>query len=420
MNLTQTQRAMADGAQGEAVAAAMAVLIEYGEIMGAERLIEISSAAGANIYGPRHSRPLGTDDPARLFAQYSLNTDAAVDAPPVRVPSCQLIGPIDRENAGDVQNMPPEAIAKVAESSDYLDGLGVSLLSTCTPYQVGFLPRFGEHVAWMESSAVVFINSVIGARTNTEGRESAAASMLTGFTPEAGLHLDGPRRATVKVNVTTEIPATFGWNAFGYWIGSAVEDRVPVLDGVGAAPDFVQLKQFGAAAASSGDVELFHLPGVTAECASVEQVLAPGAEELTFGEAELAWAIDRLNATRTGDDVDFVMIGCPHASYEQLQQVAALLDGRRVADRTALWIFTPDALRRRARDEGLLAQIESSGARLLSDTCPAIAQFLPRGTKRFATDSAKQAHYLPAIMGIEGAFATTADCVHAALTGRLP
>lgn len=420
MHLTDEQRAMTAGDQGEAVAAAMRVLIQYGEIMQAERLIPVASAAGANIYGPRHSKPLGSDDPAELFAQYSLNTDAAVDAPPVRVPSCQLIGPIDRENAGDVQNMPRAAIEKVEESQDYLDGLGVSLLSTCTPYQVGFLPRFGEHCAWMESSAVVFINSVIGARTNTEGRESAAASMLTGLTPEAGLHLDEHRRATVRIRVETEIPATFGWNAFGYWVGSAVFDRVPVLEGVSAIPDFVQLKQFGAAAASSGEVELFHLPGVTAECVTADEVATPDAEVIVFGDEELAWAIDRLNATRTGDDVDFVMIGCPHASYEQLEQVAGLLDGRRVSSGTALWVFTPDALRRRARDEGLLAEIEASGARVLSDTCPAIAQFLPRGTGRFATDSAKQAHYLPAIMGVEGAFAPTADCVEAALTGRLP
>lgn len=420
MQLTARQRAMADGDEGDAIAAAMRVLVEYGEIMDAERLIGVSSAAGANLYGPRHSRPLGSDDPVRLFSEYSLNSDRAVDAPPVRVPSCQLIGPIDRVHAGEVQNMPPQAVAKVAESQAYLEGLGVSLLSTCTPYQVGFLPEFGDHVAWMESSAVVFINSVIGARTNTEGRESAAASMLTGLTPEAGLHLDANRRADVRVRVETDIPGTFGWNALGYWLGYAVEDRVPAIDGLTTRPDLVQLKQLGAAAASSGDVELFHIPGVTAECSSVEQVLADGAEELVFGRAELDAAIARLNATRTGDEVDFVMIGCPHASYEQIQQVASLLDGRRVSSDVALWLFTPSALRERARDEGLLDAIEASGARMLSDTCPAIGQFLPPGTRRFATDSAKQAHYLPAIMGVEGAFATTADCVAAAIGGRLP
>lgn len=420
MQLTDEQKAMADGAQGDAVAAAMRVLTEYGEIMDAENLIDIASAAGANIYGPRHSAPLGSDEPARLFAEYSLNTDHPVDAPPVRVPSCQLIGPMDREHAGTVQNMPPQAVAKTRESQEYLEGLGVSLLSTCTPYQVGFLPEFGDHCAWMESSAVVFINSVIGARTNTEGRESSAASMLTGLTPNMGLHLDAHRRADVRIAVEADLPGTFGWNAFGYWMGAMVEDRVPAIDGVKAAPDLVQLKQFGAAAASSGDVELYHIPGVTAECQETGQVLRPDAEELVFGEHELAWAIDRLNTTRTGDAVDFVMIGCPHANYDQVREVARLVEGRRLADGVALWLFTPGALRERARDEGVLDAIEASGARVMSDTCPAIAQFLPRGTRRFATDSAKQAHYLPAIMGVEGAFATTADCVYAALEGSLP
>jgi len=410
---------MADGDQGEAIAAAMRVLIEYGEIMQAERLIPVASAAGANIYGPRHSLPLGSDDPARLFGEYSLNSDRPVNAPPVRVPSCQVIGPIDRELATEVQGLSPEAIARVDASQDYLDGLGVSLLNTCTPYQAGFLPKFGDHCAWMESSAVVFINSVIGARTNTEGRESAAASMLTGLTPEAGLHLTANRFADIQIDVAIEVASTFEWNAFGYWMGAAINDRIPAISGITSRPDFVQLKQFGAAAASSGDVELFHIPGITAECESISQVLRPNADRITFGEDEMRWAIDRLNATRTGDEIDFVMIGCPHANYDQIVEVAGLLDGRSVNPAVSMWIFTPDKLRRRARDEGVLDVIERAGARLLADTCPAISQFLPKGTRRFVTDSAKQAHYLPAIMGIEGAFASTSECVTAAIEGRL-
>ncbi|GAA4416038.1 aconitase X catalytic domain-containing protein [Georgenia halophila] len=420
MFLTAEQQAMADGEQGEAVAAAMRILVRYGEIMDAEGLVEVASAAGANIYGPRHAVPLGTDDPRALFNRFSLNTDAPLESPGTRVHSCQLIGPMDRETP-EVQDMPRAAVDRVEASQAYLEGLGVSLLNTCTPYQVGFLPTLGDHCAWMESSAVVFINSVIGARTNTEGRESAAASMLTGLTPNAGLHLDVNRRADVRVRVRTPMSDTFAWNVLGYWLGAAVEDdAVPVLDGIDTVPDLVQLKQLGAAAASSGDTELFHIPGVTPECASVEQVLVDGAAEVTFGPDELRQTVERLNVTRTGDDVDFVMIGCPHASYEQLQQVAAMVDGRRLSPDVALWVFTPSALRERARQEGLLATIERSGARVLSDTCPAIGQFLPKGTRRFATDSAKQVHYLPAIMGVEGAFATTAQCVAAAVDGRLP
>lgn len=420
MNLTDAQRAMAAGDEGEAVAAAMAVLIEYGEIMEADSLIPITSAAGANIFGKRHFAPLGTDDPGRLFSEFSLNSDRSVDAPPVRVPSCQLIGPMDRINGGTLQDLTPAQISTTRNSQEYLEGLGVSLLSTCTPYQVGFLPERGDHVAWMESSAVVFVNSVIGARTNTEGRESAAASMLTGLTPNAGLHLDENRRATVRIRVETEIPDTFRWNAFGYWLGEVVGDRVPVLDGIDTVPDLVQLKQFGAAAAASGDVELFHIPGITAECQSIERVLVPGAEVLSFGTSELEQTIAKLNVTRTGDDIDLVMLGCPHAAYEQIETVAELLAGRRIAEHVALWLFTPSLLREKARDSGLLQVIEASGAKVMSDTCPAIAQFVPKGTRRFATDSAKQAHYLPAIMGIEGAFGTTSDCVMAAVTGTMP
>jgi len=420
VHLTDEQRAMADGDHGETVAAAMRILQQYGDIMQAENLIEIASAAGANIYGPRHARPLGSEEPGRLFNRFSLASDEPLAPARTRVHACQLIGPMDRENP-DVQGLPRGSVDRVEASQTYLEGLGVSLLNTCTPYQVGFLPQRGDHCAWMESSAVAFINSVIGARTNTEGRESAAASMLTGLTANAGLHLTQNRRADVRVVVHAPVRTTADWNVLGYWLGAAVaDDAVPLVEGLESRPDLVQLKQLGAAAASSGDTELFHIPGVTAECADAQDVLRLDAAEVSYTAADAAATLDRLNATRTGDDVDFVMIGCPHASYGQLEEVAAALDGRQVSADVTLWVFTPSALRRRAREDGLEAVIERAGARVLSDTCPAIGQFLPPGTRRFATDSAKQVHYLPAIMGVEGAFASTADCVHAAVEGRLP
>jgi predicted aconitase len=311
------------------------------------------------------------------------------------------------------------------ESERYLAEKGVDLFSTCTPYQVGNVPRFGEHCAWMESSAVVYINSVLGARTNTEGRESSAASMLTGRTPYCGYHLDGHRRATHLVEVVHPVRTTEDWNLLGYWVGERVQDAVPVLVGPGLAgsePTPVQLKQFGAAAASSGDVEMYHLPGVTPEAPTPEHALggrAPAATSV-YDAAARAGTVESLCRTAVDRDVDFVMIGCPHASLEQVREVARLVEGRRIADSTQLWVFTPRALRTAAERSGDVAVIERAGGRVLSDTCPAIGQFLPPGTRVFATDSAKQVHYLPAIAGVQGWFGSVTACVTAALTGRWP
>ena len=420
MLLSPADERMLAGDDGPAVQAALALLVRYGDLMGADRLIDTDNVCGANLFGPRHSRVLGTTDPAALFSRFALDLDETVDVPPFRAArTCQVIGPRDRE-LWQVQGLAPADEAAMAESERYLIDKGVDIMSTCTPYQVGNVPRFGEHCAWMESSAVVYINSVLGARTNTEGRESSAASMLTGRTPYSGYHLDGPRRATHLVDVRVPVVTTEDWNVFGYWVGEQVEDAVPVLDGVGSAPTHVQLKQFGAAAASSGDVEMYHLPGVTPEAQTVEQALggrAPAATSVYDHDARRR-TVASLCRTATDKDVDFVMIGCPHASLDQVREVADLLAGRRLADSTTMWVFTPSALRREAHRLGYVQTIEAAGARVMADTCPAIGQFLPPGTRVFATDSAKQVHYLPAIAGVQGWFGSVADCVRAGLTGR--
>ncbi len=412
---------MLAGEEGPAVKAALELLVRYGELMGAERLIDTDNVCGANIFGPRHARVLGTTDPAALFSRFSLDLDEKVDVPPFRAHSCQLIGPRDTDQ-WDLQGVAPTDAAAMDDSEKYLAEKGVDLLSTCTPYQVGNVPRFGEHCAWMESSAVVYINSVLGARTNTEGRESSAASMLTGRTPYCGYHLDEHRRATHLIEVRYPVVTTEDWNILGYWVGEQVQEAVPVLTGPGLDPNPVRLKQFGAAAASSGDVEMYHLPGVTPEAHTVEQALGGRAPEdgSVFDAAARVATVASLCRTASDRDVDFVMIGCPHASLEQVREVARLLGGRRVADSTTLWVFTPRALRTVAERSGYVAAIEKAGGRVLSDTCPAIGQFLPPRTRVFATDSAKQAHYLPAIAGVQGWFGSVETCIGAALSGRWP
>ncbi len=417
--LSPADERMLAGEDGPAVKAALELLVRYGELMGAARLVDTDNVCGANIFGPRHARVLGTTDPAALFSRFSLDLDETVDVPPFRAHSCQLIGPRDSEQ-WDLQGIAPTDAAAMADSEKYLAEKGVDLLSTCTPYQVGNVPRFGEHCAWIESSAVVYINSVLGARTNTESRESSAASMLTGRTPYCGYHLDEHRRATHLIEVHHPVVTTEDWNILGYWVGEQVQEAVPVLTGPGLDPTPVQLKQFGAAAASSGDVEMYHLPGVTPEARTVEQALGGRTPVATsvFNAAARAATVASLCRTASDRDVDFVMIGCPHASLQQVREVAGLLDDNRVADSTTLWVFTPRALRTVAERSGYVATIEKAGGRVLSDTCPAIGQFLPPRTRVFATDSAKQAHYLPAITGVQGWFGSVERCVTAALSGR--
>ena len=206
----------------------------------------------------------------------------------------------------------------------------------------------------------------------------------------------------------------------GYFVGDVVQERIPVLRGDFQRPDIVRLKHFGAAASSSGGVEMYHIVGVTPEAETLEMAFGPRqpVETFAYSTAERRRIYDRLNANASDPNVDYVMLGCPHAALEQLQEAARLLDGKKVSANCQLWIFTSRAVKSQASETGIIRTLSDAGAVLLTDTCSAFAQALPPGTKVAALDSAKQAHYLPAILGVQAWFGSTADCINAALTGR--
>ncbi|HVT68637.1 MAG TPA: aconitase X catalytic domain-containing protein [Trebonia sp.] len=418
MKLTDDEQRMLDGEDGPAIQAAMDLLVRYGDVLGAERLIDTDNVCGANIYNARQSE-LGGRTPDEVFAQISLDSPGSFEIPQVRAHSCQLIGPMDTVE-WQVQGTPPPVHDAIMDSESYSGRHGINLLNTCTPYQVGNVPVRGEHCAWMESSAVIYINSVLGAMTNVEGRESAAAAMLTGKIPYWGYHLPENRHATVHVEVTVDVTSSRDWGLLGYAVGKAAGETVPVITGLKETPNLGKLKHFGAAAATSGGVEMYHIPGVTAEAQTLEQALGGRQPVLTvqYGPAEREAAYSRLNTTATDTDVDLVMIGCPHASLDQIRDVCDLLGDRKVAPGTELWVFTPRAIRLMAERNGYGDRLRAAGGQLMSDTCPAMGRFVPDGARVIVTDSAKQAHYLPAIMGVQGWFGDTRECVDAAVSGR--
>jgi predicted aconitase len=244
--------------------------------------------------------------------------------------------------------------------------------------------------------------------------------MLTGKIPYWGFHLDENRFGTHRIDVEAPVETSQDWGMLGYYVGEVVDDKVPVFDGITSTPDLLKLKHFGAAAASSGGVELYHIPGVTAEARTIEEAFGASTpvETFTYGEAERRRTYEALNCTAEDRAVDLVMLGCPHAGIDQIREICNLVEGKRVHSESALWVFTPSPIRALAVQNGYARILEDAGAKLMSDTCPAIGQFLPKGARVIATDSAKQVHYLPAIMSVQGWFGDTRECVEAALTGR--
>jgi predicted aconitase len=418
--LTDDERRMRDGEEGAAVAAAMDLLIRYGEALGAERLVDTRNVAGTMTQpSPAKAQLVREGGWAKAYAVINLDSDEDLDIPRMKVPTCQLQHGFS-DDADGLTAYSKQSIELQGDAESYFSDRGVNILATCTPYQVGNLPVRGEHVAWMESSAVVYANSVLGARTNCEGGASTGAAGLTGKIPYWGLHDPENRFATHVVRADTRVESFQDWGMFGYFVGEQVQEARPAVIGDLAQPDLTDLKHFGAATATSGGVELYHLPGITPEAPTLEAAFdgGPTPEPIVYGAAERRWVYETLNAQGTSTDVDFILLGCPHASLDQLAQIAYRLEGRRLHESVQLWVMTPRALATMAARNGYTRAITRAGGHVLTDSCPAMSKAAPPGTKVFATDSAKQAHYLPAILGIEAWFGTLDECLDAAVTGR--
>ena len=429
MRLSTQEKSMRDGDQGDAIAAAMDLLIRYGDALGADDLVETRNVCGTVTATTPFMRDFAlaqsgaAADPAAgldaVFSEFNLDSAQVVQVPKVRAFSSHLQLGFDPHHPVEM-GVSPQIVAFYQRSEAMAARMGVQMMNTCTPYQVGNVPTRGEHCAWMESSAVIYCNSVLGARTNTEGRESTSAAMLTCRIPNWGYHLDAPRLASLGVNLDIPVESVEDWGLLGYWLGDWAQDRVPVITGITAVPNLPRLKHFGAAASSSGGVELYHIVGVTPDALTVEQ--ASGGKPLqasrAYGARERRETFERINATASDRAVDYVMLGCPHYTIEQIWEAAQLIEGRKVHANSALWIFTPWAIKALADRNGYTAIIEAAGGKIMTDSCSAMSRATPKGTKVVALDSAKQAHYLPAILGVQAWFGTTAQCIDAACTGR--
>ena len=423
MQLTDSERAMLDGRDGKARQKAMALLVRYAEALGADRFVDTNNVAGvpgsANPFLQNYYKDAQTREYDAIFSYFDLDSDELVDVPQALVQTCCLQGGADPTN-WETLGTKPSVFKMYQEREAFAADHGVTILKTCTPYLAGNVPVMGEHCAWMESSAVVYCNSVLGARTNTEGRESTSAAMLTGKIPDWGLHKPASRLGTHRIDVELDVTSAMDWGMLGYFVGEVVQERIPVLVGRYGQPDLVRHKHFGAAAASTGGVEMYHIVGVTPEAATIEAAFGTGRpiETFKYGHAERRQTYDQLNSNASDTDVDYVMLGCPHYSLEQIQEACRLLEGRRISAKCRLWIFTSRAVREAADREGHTKTITDAGGVLMTDTCSAFAQAVPPGSKVVALDSAKQVHYLPAIMNVQAWFGSTSDCIDAAMTGR--
>jgi predicted aconitase len=409
LELDDRDLAHLNGDLGDGAALAMRVLTRVAESMGASRLIDIRSA---HVDGCFYVGRVGLD-----FAEALVAGGAHVS-----VPTTTNVASVDGRC---VDRWPgdPEFAANAVRVMDAYTRLGCSPTWTCAPYQLAHRPSFGEQVAWGESNAISFVNSVIGARTQRYGDFVDIAAAIVGRAPLAGLHLDQGRYGDVQVHVTS-VPSSWAdsgvfFSLLGHVVGQVAGSRVPVITGVERATED-QLKALGSAAASTGAVALYHVVGVTPEAPTLEACFAPGASwpvvTVTADRLRAAW---RELTTGHGGRIAAVCVGTPHFSEAEFEQVVHLLAGRTVHPDTPLYASTGRYVLDRIRERGLLASLEASGVRIVTDTCTYNVPVLGPIPGIAMTNSAKWAWYAPSTIGVDVVFASLRACVETAVTGTI-
>jgi predicted aconitase len=390
----------------------MRLVVRAAEVLGAERLIPIT---GAHV------------DSCLDHGQATLDfVDRLVDGgATVRVPTTLNVGSVDLLHP-ELWRGDPDLAERGRRVMDRYRALGCQPTFTCAPYQLtDARPGLGDQVAWGESNAIVFANSVLGARTNRYGDFMDVAAAVTGYVPDAGLHRAEGRRASVLIRLADDVPSDLLdddslYPVLGILVGRLAGGRVPAIVGLPPGQGEDRLKALGAAAASSGSVALFHAVGSTPEAATLAEALGDGSpeEERVVTLADLRAARAELGGD-AGGKLAAVSLGTPHASATEMAAIADLLDGRRVADGIELVVATGRDVLEDAEAAGVAARLREAGAEILVDTCTYISPILRTPSGPVMTDSGKWAFYAPANIGATVVLGSRRECVESAVAGHV-
>jgi predicted aconitase len=401
LHLTAEEVGMLGGRDGDGVALAMRVIVGQARISDAPRLVEITSA---HVDSCLYHGQVSLD-----FAHRLVDLGAKV-----RVPTTLNVGSMDLLHPGLVRDRDLATAGRELMSA-YV-ALGCMPTFTCAPYQLPNRPEFGEHVAWAESNAIVFANSVLGARTDRYGDFLDVCAAITGRAPYAGLQTTEARRGTVVFDcrpLGRFLESDLAYPLLGHHVGSVVGAEIPVLVGIPADVGEDELKAFGAAAASAGGVALFHAVGVTPEAPSE-------VDGLPVREVDLATLrqVRRTLSTFSSGELDAVSVGTPHASYGVCARLAELV-GNGSALQVPFYLSTGRATRARAAETGVLRVLEAAGVTVVVDTCTYVTSILSPGWKNVMTNSGKWAHYAPGNINVSAVLGSLEECVASARAGRV-
>ncbi len=410
VELSEADEAMLGGVLGEGLALAMRVVTRVATAMGASKLLDIESA---HIDSCLDHGQAGVDFAARL----------AKERCQVRVPTTLNVSSLDLIHP-ELYRGEPSTKIRARRLMQYYEDMGCQPTWTCAPYQSEQRPDFGQHIAWAESNAVVFANSVLGARTHRYGDFIDICAAVTGRAPAAGLHLEENRVGQIVLDVSGLRPSLVEVDVFypvlGHLLGQLAGSRVPVIDGLGFGVSEDRLKALGAAAASSGSVGLFHCVGTTPEAPDLYTACGGStAVERVVVDAEMLVRARDMLSTSTNTELGMVSLGTPHYSVREFERLVELLAGRRTHQSVNVYASTSREVLTEIELRGWVAYLEEAGVQLVTDTCTYITPIIADCHGVAMTDSAKWAHYAPGNIGVEVVFGATEDCVESAVLGRV-
>jgi hypothetical protein len=415
LKLTAEEQTFLDGDAGAGARRAMEIVVALARIYGAGDLVPVKHVQIAGV----SYKNLGDAGVAFL-------SEWAAEGARVRVPT--TLNPMGMERGRwESWGIKPEFAGPQLSVLDAFVKMGVTPTMSCTPYLFpDYVPRRGDALAWAESSAVAFANSVIGARSNREGGPSALAAAIVGRTARYGYHLDENRLADTVVDVRSPVRSVADFGALSYIVGKAVGNGVPWFSDLAqwlpplpaeitlGGPAGDRLKTLGAGLAAYGAVALYHIAGYTPEARdSGEALLRRDARRLVIHDLDEGYRV--MDADSDLRKIDLVTIGCPHASLSEIQQVAEYLRGKTLA--TRLWVTTAEITRRRAGELGFVEVIEAAGGEVVADTCAVVAPMQMLGVRTMATNAGKMACYAPMHSGVRMRFGDVEQCLDAAVSG---
>jgi len=374
MYLTNEEEKILDGEMGEVQERMFRLLVRLGDIYNADKMIKVGSVQVAGV----SYKSIG--DPGTEFLE-----DMSSKNTKVKVLTYLNPAGMDLENWEKI-GFPKNFAKNQLRIINAFKKMGIIITSTCTPYLAGNLPRFREHIAWSESSAVSFSNSVIGARTNREGGPSALAAAICGRTANYGLHLWENRQPNILIKVKTELNYNSDFGSLGYLVGKTVKNKIPYFTGIKDA-DTDHLKALGAAMAASGAVALYHIEGLTPEA---DLVNTKGLEKIEIGKEELNDTFEKLNSN---EKPDIVIFGCPHASIREISSICEKINGKKL--KKPLWICTSRLMKEAADRMGYTEIINTAGGQIVADTCMVVSPIEKMGFNKTGVNSGKAADYLP-------------------------